>query len=76
MKSNIRMHEQFSARLLQLVDRNNLASALALVDAYCPAFDRQHLGYEFRLDYLEVLLHNDRHTLARYLQEHKEELER
>ena len=40
MKDCIKMQMQFSEKLLQLVDRNHLAAALALVDTFCPEFDR------------------------------------
>ena len=40
MKDTIKMHNNFSARLLKLVNRDHLASALTLVDTYCPEYDK------------------------------------
>ena len=69
------MHAEFSEKLLHLVDRGQQAAALALVHEFCPQFDKQLLGYEFRLDYFNAIQLDDRLTLSRYLQEHKEELD-
>ena len=72
-RDNIEMHEEFTAKLLQLVDRGSQASAIAMVHQFCPQFDRELLGYEFRLDYIEAIQMDDRETLSRYLREQLEE---
>ena len=67
------MHQEFSAKLLLLVDRGYQAAAIALVHQFCPQLDKDLLGYEYRLDYIEVIQLEDRQTLRRYLQEQEAE---
>ena len=71
--ANINMHREFAARLLQLFDRRHQAAAIGLVHQFCPQFDKQLLGYEFRLDYIEAIQLDDRQALCRYLQEQEDE---
>ena len=44
------------------------------MDTYCPHSCRGLICHEFRDDYIDVILIDDRHTLARYLSEHEADL--
>ena len=63
MAYNIQMHREFAQKLLQMIDRQYTAAALALINTYCLKVLKGFVCYEFKLDYINAIQLNDRKTL-------------